>query len=285
MSDKLNTLEGLRLASLKAKGYTAEQIAALAETLQGIIEDINTSLATCEAHVESAHAPADAEPNVIVSIQRNGKAVAPKDKVVNILVPVKLSELTQDMDYTTATELAQAIANSGHLSVAVVDALPAVADADANTLYFLRKTSGGETGNMYDEYKLVNGAFELIGGGKVDLDPYATTESVEKASAALITSIFNTLEASDEKYVGTGNLSTFWGLVKPLITANTQSATDLAARVELLELILKADVTGNPFYVTFGTLDGVSAVGVWNTHDARIEFWQEGVMSHACTAE
>lgn len=272
MSDKLNTLEGLRLASLKAKGYTAEQIAALAETLQGIIEDINTSLATCEAHVESAHAPADAEPNVIVSIQRNGKAVAPKDKVVNILVPVKLSELTQDMDYATATELAQAIANSGHLSVAVVDTLPAVADADANTLYFLRKTSGGATGNMYDEYKLVNGAFELIGGGKVDLDPYATTESVEKASAALITGIFNTLEASDEKYVGTGNLSTFWGLVKPLITANTQSAADLAARVELLELILKADVTGNPFYVTFGTLDGVSAVGVWNTHDARIEF-------------
>ena len=27
MSDKLNTLEALRLASLKAKGYTAEQIA------------------------------------------------------------------------------------------------------------------------------------------------------------------------------------------------------------------------------------------------------------------
>lgn len=223
-------------------------------------------------HLATPHAPANAEENVIVSVQRNGKAAAPVDKVVNILVPVKLSELTQDMDYATATELAQAIASSGHLSVAVVDTLPAVSDADGNTLYFLRKASNGVTGNMYDEYKLINGAFELIGAGEADLSPYATTDSVAKASADLITSIFNTLEASDEKYVGTGNLSTFWSLVKPLINANTQSVTDLIARVELLELILTSDVSANPYYVTFATLEGVTASGVWNEPDARIEF-------------
>ena len=36
MSDKLNTLEALRLASLKAKGYTAEQIAELSSAMEKI---------------------------------------------------------------------------------------------------------------------------------------------------------------------------------------------------------------------------------------------------------
>ena len=44
MSDKLNTLEALRLASLKAKGYTAEQIAALSSAMEDIIKDINAPL-------------------------------------------------------------------------------------------------------------------------------------------------------------------------------------------------------------------------------------------------
>ena len=46
MSDKLNTLEALRLASLKAKGYTAEQIAELSSAMEDIIKDINDSLKT-----------------------------------------------------------------------------------------------------------------------------------------------------------------------------------------------------------------------------------------------
>ena len=48
MSDKLNTLEALRLASLRAKGYTAEQIAKLSSAMEDIIKDINDSLKTCE---------------------------------------------------------------------------------------------------------------------------------------------------------------------------------------------------------------------------------------------
>jgi len=45
------------------------------------------------------------------------------------------------------------------------------------------------------------------------------------------------------------------------------------ARVKLLELILSADVTGNPYYVTFNTLtDVVVSSGIWNKSDGRIEF-------------
>lgn len=101
MSDKLNTLEALRLASLKAKGYTAEQIAELSSAMEDIIKDINDSLKTCEDHVQSAHAPANAEENVIVSIQRNGQAIPPDNKVVNIEVPTKTSALENDSGYAT----------------------------------------------------------------------------------------------------------------------------------------------------------------------------------------
>jgi len=47
---------------------------------------------------------------------------------------------------------------------------------------------------------------------------------------------------------------------------------DLDARVALLELMYATDVSGNPFLVTFGTLEGVNAAGVWNKPQARMEF-------------
>ena len=126
MSDKLNTLEALRLASLKAKGYTAEQIAALSSAMEDIIKDINDSLKTCEDHIQSAHAPANAEENVIVSIQRNGQAIPPDNKVVNIEVPTKTSALENDSGYATADEVQEKVNGAGHLKAVHVDALPTV---------------------------------------------------------------------------------------------------------------------------------------------------------------
>ena len=47
---------------------------------------------------------------------------------------------------------------------------------------------------------------------------------------------------------------------------------DVDARLSQLELMYSTDVRGNPFAVTFETLDGVEAEGVWNQPQARIEF-------------
>lgn len=46
----------------------------------------------------------------------------------------------------------------------------------------------------------------------------------------------------------------------------------IAGRLELVEIAAGEGVTANPFAVTFGTLDGISANGVWNAANARIEF-------------
>lgn len=257
-------LDQFRLIAQQAKGYTAGLVAELAEAVEEAITPL-------EEHAGSAHAPASAEENVIVSVKRNGVAVPPADKIVDIAVPTKTSEMQNDSGYVTEEEAADLVNSSGHLKHATVDELPDPANADANTIYFLRKNNS-EAGKQYTPYKLINGILEIVGSAEVELAGYATTESVAKADDALITSIFNTLVSSDEKYVGTGNLVTFWGLLKPMLMAHDSSISDLAARVELLELILNSDVTGNPYYVTFNSLDGVTATGVWNTQSERIEF-------------
>ncbi len=46
----------------------------------------------------------------------------------------------------------------------------------------------------------------------------------------------------------------------------------LDARVTLLELLFNTNVTGNPFTITFESLDGTTTAGVWNTSASRIEF-------------
>lgn len=268
--EKLNSLVGLRLAALRSKGYTAEQIATLTQTLQGIFEDINNSLKSADDHIQSAHAPANAEENTIVCIKKNGAAVAPKDKIVDLLIPTKLSELTNDSDYATTQEVAQTVNGAGHLKAVVVSALPATSSADKDTIYFVQKSSG-EAGNQYHEYKLVNGTFELIGETKADLSGYATKTYVAKADDALIRSIFDNTVSEEERYIGSANLALFWSLVKPLLA--TVSMDELAARVELLELaVLNGEIAGNPFYVTFESLTGLSVQGVWNQNTKRIEY-------------
>ena len=272
MSNNLSSLNALRLASLRSKGYTAEQIALLAETLQGIIDDINTSLATCEAHVESAHAPYTAEENVIVSIKKNGYAVAPVDKIVDLSIPTKTSELSNDSGFITEETVDEKVNGSGHLKLLVVESAPTATEAQANTIYFVRQNNA-ESGNQYKEYMLISGAIELVGSNDADLSAYVTQDYVAKADDALITEIFNTLTASQEKYVGTANLAKFWELVKPLVASDDAAITDLTARVELLELcVMNGEIEGNPFYITFETLEGCEVSGVWNTENNRIDF-------------
>lgn len=82
--------------------------------------------------------------------------------------------------------ISTAVANAGHLKRAIVDALPAVGSADANTIYMVPKTDG--SGNQkYDEYMLINGAFEKVGDSAVDLTDYATKTEVSTAKTEAIT--------------------------------------------------------------------------------------------------
>lgn len=76
-----------------------------------------------DTHVNSAHAPSNAEHNIIVGIQKNGTDVSvDSNRKVNITVPTKTSELTNNSDFAT------------NASVTVVkDELQANIDGKANS--------------------------------------------------------------------------------------------------------------------------------------------------------
>lgn len=82
----------------------------------------------------------------------------------------------------TITAINSAVANAHHLKREIVDQLPAVASANADTIYMVPKAkgvAGNAAGNTYNEYMLINGAFEQIGDSTVDLSDYSTTEQVK----------------------------------------------------------------------------------------------------------
>lgn len=95
--------------------------------------------------------------------------------------------------YTTTqtdSKIAEAIAAAPHLKRQIVEELPDVGSADANTIYMVPQGEGsvddpGTSTSHYNEYMLINGAFELIGSSQVDLSGYATETFVTSAIGAL----------------------------------------------------------------------------------------------------
>ena len=89
----------------------------------------------------------------------------------------------------TDSKIAEAIAAADHLKREIVEALPDVGDADENTIYMVPQSGTvedpGTSTSHYNEYMLINGAFELVGSSQVDLSGYATETFVTSAIGAL----------------------------------------------------------------------------------------------------
>ena len=85
----------------------------------------------------------------------------------------------------TDSAIATAVANAGHLKRTIVEALPDVGDADEHTIYMVGDGEG-EGNQKYEEFMLVNGAFEKIGDSAVDLTDYALKTEVEAAKQKAI---------------------------------------------------------------------------------------------------
>lgn len=80
------------------------------------------------------------------------------------------------------TYVAQQIAGAEHLKRVVVEQLPDVSVAQANTIYMVKKTGGGIASwgkNIYEEYMVIDGEWELLGNSQVDLTDYAKTDYVD----------------------------------------------------------------------------------------------------------
>ena len=67
--------------------------------LDGITSTKVSNWDSAKTHADSAHAPSTAQANVIETVKVNGTALEVSDKAVNVTVPTKVSELTNDSGY------------------------------------------------------------------------------------------------------------------------------------------------------------------------------------------
>ena len=83
--------------------------------LDGITSTKISNWDSAKTHTDSAHAPSNAQANVIEIVKVNGTALTPSSKAVNVIVPTKVSELTDGSDYAKKTDIPTTLpANGGN---------------------------------------------------------------------------------------------------------------------------------------------------------------------------
>lgn len=150
----------------------------------------------------------DAQANVIESVKVNGTKVEPSSKSVDISVPTKVSQLTNDSEFQTSTQVNSIVTGKGYQTQSQVQSLINSAVGNITSIRYEKVTSLPATGSngviylvahshgtqdIYDEYIWLSETktYEKIGNTDIDLSAY-----VKKSELTAIT---------------TNDLNTMWG--------------------------------------------------------------------------
>ena len=122
----------------------------------------------------------------------------------------------------TDSKIAAAVAGASHLKRSIVDALPDAGEADENTIYMVAKE--GEPGEQdgYNEYFVIEGAWEKIGDTVVDLTEYAKTSEVTSAIGAAKTELQTNIDKKVDKVSGSRLMTEAEGTKLAGIAENAQ---------------------------------------------------------------
>lgn len=149
-----------------------------------------------------------AQVNVIESVKVNGTKLTPSSKAVDVTVPTKTSQLTNDSGYQSATSVESIITAKGYQTQSQVQSLINSAVGNITSIRYEKVTSLPATGSngviylvahshgtqdIYDEYIWLSESktYEKIGNTDIDLSAY-----VKKSELTAIT---------------TNDLNTMWG--------------------------------------------------------------------------
>ena len=158
-----NTDGVLELAWFEPAPISADEIAGAVSGLENTVKTLEATIGTKEDS-----ATTDTVYGAIASIEERLKSAS---------LPLAGGTMTGElilMDGSPAiseAKVEEKIAQMGTLKRKIVIVLPDPAEADEHTIYMIKKGTS-LLGNSYDEYFLVEGAFELIGNTAVDIDGY-----------------------------------------------------------------------------------------------------------------
>lgn len=224
--------------------YDTTKLTKLA-ALKALSEKIKTDYAT-KAEVTALSGRVDAlesasgEANVIETIKVNGVAQEVTEKAVDITVPTKVSDLTNDSQFQTNQQVAQAIqtaiAETGHASFQVAEEIPEADTAQENILYLVMNDSTSH----YDIYAKVGDEVVLLDDMTVDLSGYVQKEK----GKGLSTNDYTT----EEKNKLAGIAENANNYTHPAYTQQASGlykvTVDATGHVSAVEAVAKADITG-----------------------------------------
>lgn len=190
----------------------------------------------------------------------NGSLTGTKEEFfIDIPVPTKTSELTNNSGYQTATEVAAAVAAgvaaADHITrriVSSVDDIDLTADDADKYIYMVSKD--GADGDQYDEYMVLNGVLEKVGDWSVDLSDYVQKEDGKGLSSNDFT------DADKEKLEGIAEgatkvtASSVPGAIN--VDGNQVDVVKIATDSEVGEML--NDIFGAPFETNFAEFYGIT---------------------------
>lgn len=147
-----------------------------------------------------------AQVNVIESVKVNGTKLTPSSKAVDVTVPTKTSQLTNDSGYQSATSVESIITAKGYQTQSQVQSLINSAVGNITSIRYEKVTSLPATGSngviylvahshgtqdIYDEYIWLSETktFEKIGNTDIDLSAYVKSSEL----TAITTNDLNTM--------------------------------------------------------------------------------------------
>lgn len=276
------TVEGLseQMASLTETVNTMQEtVSKNTQAIEGKVEKVDGKQLSTEDYTTAekeklAGVAAGAQANVIEKILVNGTEKTPNAKAVDITVPTKVSDLTNDSNFIDSTvnnltnyylktetytrdEVNNLLGQISTMDALVVTELP-TENISPTTIYLVAK-SDSETNDVYDEYIYVaaTSSWEMIGNTVLDLSNY-----LQKNGDASDTTVTFTSAETREVPTSGGKLSAIIGKITKFLSdlkpvAFTGSYNDLTDKPELdetnhIELTLPAGQTS----VSSGTIQG-----------------------------
>lgn len=195
-----NTLNGFAKKELR----TGSDSEYRTMTDNNLTDSLKANYDNAYAHSTNAHAPSDAQANVIEKVKVNGVDQTVDGKVVDIAVPLVSTDISADKNSDAKTASAKAVYNYVAAAIAAANGamerriltsgeydestgVPTV-EGDNNTLYFV--PTGGEGSNVYNEYMYINGQFEFIGTTETDLTGYVKESDLSEISAEEVNALW-----------------------------------------------------------------------------------------------
>lgn len=161
-----------------ANKYTHPAYTAKAAGLYKIASDatghVSAATAVSKADITALGIPAQDTTYADATTSAHGLMTA-ADKI-------KLNAVPEPSTIATRTFVAQQVAEAGHIKKTIVSTLPQPAAADGNTIYMVAKAAG-DAGNSYDEYMVIDGAWEKIGDTQTTLT-FATNADIDAILAS-----------------------------------------------------------------------------------------------------